>query len=57
VDGTRVWPPRGTRGFGYDPIFVPSGGTLTYGEMEPADKHASSHRARAFAQLVAACLP
>jgi XTP/dITP diphosphohydrolase len=55
VDGTRVWPPRGARGFGYDPIFVPAGEALTYGEMEPAAKHASSHRARAFAQLVAAC--
>ncbi len=55
VEGTTVWPPRGTRGFGYDPIFVPLGGSATYGEMEPAEKHASSHRARAFAQLVAAC--
>lgn len=56
VDGTLVWPPRGTRGFGYDPIFLPDGETLTFGEMAPAGKHAMSHRARAFAELVAACL-
>ena len=56
VDGIAVWPPRGTRGFGYDPMFLPGGGTETFGEMEPAAKHAVSHRARAFAQLVAACL-
>ncbi|MCW5771824.1 MAG: RdgB/HAM1 family non-canonical purine NTP pyrophosphatase [Rhodospirillaceae bacterium] len=54
VDGVLVWPPRGTKGFGYDPIFVPEGGTLTFGEMEPAAKHAISHRARAFAKLIAA---
>ena len=46
VDGTMVWPPRGAHGFGYDPMFVPAGGTLTYGEMEPDEKHAVSHRAR-----------
>ena len=57
VDGTLVWPPRGTRGFGYDPMFLPEGGALTFGEMEPAAKHAISHRARAFAQLVAQCFP
>lgn len=56
VEGEVVWPPRGDRGFGYDPIFVPLGGSTTYGEMEPAAKHATSHRARAFAQLVASCL-
>ncbi len=56
VDGRLVWPPRGDRGFGYDPIFVAEGETLTFGEMEPARKHAMSHRARAFAKLVAACL-
>ena len=56
VDGTLVWPPRGGRGFGYDPIFLPEGESLTVGEMEPARKHAMSHRARAFARLVAACL-
>lgn len=56
VDGTAVWPPRGTLGFGYDPMFVPLGGSETFGEMAPAAKHAVSHRARAFALLVAACL-
>ena len=56
VDGTLVWPPRGTCGFGYDPIFLPEGETLTFGEMEPVRKHAMSHRARAFARLVADCL-
>jgi len=56
VDGHLVWPPRGTRGFGYDPMFVADGETLTFGEMEPAAKHAISHRARAFAKFVAASL-
>jgi len=56
VDGTLVWPPRGTRGFGYDPMFVPDGGTLSFGEMEPAAKHAISHRALAFRRLVDALL-
>ena len=55
VEGTLTWPPRGGRGFGYDPMFVPTGGTLTYGEMEPAAKHAASHRARAMAQMMAGC--
>ncbi len=55
VEGTAIWPPRGERGFGYDPMFVPLGGGRTYGEMDPAEKHATSHRARAFAQLLAAC--
>jgi XTP/dITP diphosphohydrolase len=55
VDGTRVWPPRGARGFGYDPMFVPVGATLSYGEMAPQEKHATSHRAKAFRQLLAAC--
>ena len=54
VEGTLVWPPRGAKGFGYDPMFVPDGGTLTFGEMEPEAKHAISHRARAFAKLIAA---
>jgi XTP/dITP diphosphohydrolase len=49
VDGHLVWPPRGGNGFGYDPMFVPEGETRTYGEMEPAEKYASSHRTRAFA--------
>jgi XTP/dITP diphosphohydrolase len=56
VDGSIVWPPRGDRGFGYDPIFVPLGGSQTYGEIDPEVKHATSHRARAFAQLVEALL-
>ena len=54
VDGTLVFPGRGTRGFGYDPIFMPDGHDLTFGEMEPAAKDAMSHRARAFAKLKAA---
>ena len=55
VHGSLVWPPRGDRGFGYDPMFVPDGRTETFGEMDPAEKHAMSHRAAAFRQLVAAC--
>jgi XTP/dITP diphosphohydrolase len=55
VHGTLVWPPRGNKGFGYDPMFVPDGHQMTFGEMEPEAKHAISHRARAFEQLVAAC--
>ncbi|WP_423606963.1 RdgB/HAM1 family non-canonical purine NTP pyrophosphatase [Sphingomonas sp. MS122] len=54
VDGTLVWPPRGANGFGYDPMFLPNGHTETFGEMDPAAKHAMSHRADAFRQLVAA---
>ena len=54
VDGTLVWPPRGDKGFGYDPMFVPNGFDITFGEMDPARKHAMSHRADAFAQLVKA---
>lgn len=56
VDGEAVWPPRGGLGFGYDPMFVPEGSLLSYGEMDQAVKHATSHRARAFAQLVESCL-
>lgn len=55
VDGTVVWPPRGNQGFGYDPIFVADGHTLTFGEMDPAKKHAVSHRADAFRKLMAGC--
>ena len=55
VHGRLVWPPRGDKGFGYDPMFVPDGHAVTFGEMEPRAKHAISHRARAFEQLVAAC--
>jgi XTP/dITP diphosphohydrolase len=54
VDGTLSFPPRGSRGFGYDPIFTAEGETLTFGEMDPAAKDAISHRARAFAALKAA---
>ena len=54
VDGTLTWPPRGDRGFGYDPIFVPAGHEVTFGEMDPARKHQMSHRADAFRKLVAA---
>jgi XTP/dITP diphosphohydrolase len=54
VDGTLVWPPRGDKGFGYDPMFVPAGYDQTFGEMDPAEKHKISHRARAFKKLVAA---
>ena len=56
VHGTLVWPPRGDQGFGYDPMFVPEDHTISFGEMAPDAKHAMSHRARAFAQLVEACL-
>lgn len=56
LDGTLTFPARGDRGFGYDPIFTPLGGTLTFGEMEPAAKDAMSHRALAFAKLKAALL-
>ena len=55
VHGTIVWPPRGEKGFGYDPIFLPEGRSQTFGEMDPAGKHEISHRAIAFHQLVAAC--
>lgn len=57
VDGTLVWPPRGDHGFGYDPMFQPIGHDITFGEMDPADKHAMSHRADAFRKLVAMLLP
>jgi len=55
VEGTVVWPPRGEKGFGYDPMFLPTGARETFGEMDPSAKHAISHRARAFAQVLAAC--
>ena len=55
VAGRLVFPPRGERGFGYDPIFIADGWDITFGEMDPARKHAMSHRADAFRQLVAAC--
>jgi XTP/dITP diphosphohydrolase len=56
VDCSLTFPPRGGKGFGYDPIFIPEGFDITFGEMEPEQKHRISHRARAFEQLVAACL-
>ena len=56
IDGTLTFPPRGTRGFGYDPVFIPEGFDQTFGELEPAAKDAMSHRARAFAKLKAALI-
>ena len=55
VTGVLTFPPSGTKGFGYDPIFIADEHTVTFAEMEPAAKHAISHRADAFRQLVAAC--
>jgi XTP/dITP diphosphohydrolase len=55
VHGHVTFPPRGTKGFGYDPIFIADGYHITFAEMEPAAKHAISHRAEAFRQLAAAC--
>ncbi len=55
VRGQVVWPMRGEHGFGFDPVFLPDGETETFGEMDPAKKHAMSHRADAFAKLVAGC--
>ncbi len=55
VEGSIVWPMRGERGFGYDPVFVPTGHSVTFAEMDPSEKHSMSHRARAFAQMVEAC--
>ena len=57
VDGAITWPPRGTKGFGYDPLFTPNGGAQSFGEMDPDAKHAISHRADAFAKLVADLFP
>lgn len=56
VEGELVWPPRGEKGFGYDPVFVAHGETETFGEMDPAKKHAMSHRADAFRKLKAALI-
>ncbi|MDO8533704.1 MAG: RdgB/HAM1 family non-canonical purine NTP pyrophosphatase, partial [Xanthobacteraceae bacterium] len=63
VEGMLIWPPRGTRGFGYDPMFLPNGHTRTFGEMSAEEKHGLpprgtglSHRARAFMALAEACL-
>ena len=57
VEGRLVWPPRGNRGFGYDPIFVPDGHGETFGEMDPEAKARITHRTRAFEKLAAACFP
>lgn len=57
VEGQLVWPPRGERGFGYDPIFQAEGQDITFGEMDPEKKHGMSHRARAFAEMVEALFP
>jgi XTP/dITP diphosphohydrolase len=63
AEGTLVWPPRGTSGFGYDPVFMPDGYTRTFGEMSSVEKHGLpplglglSHRARAFVKLAEVCL-
>lgn len=53
AEGTLTWPPRGTLGFGYDPVFVPLGSEQTFAEIDPAEKHKVSHRADAFRKLVA----
>ena len=55
VQGNLVWPPRGTLGFGYDPVFQPVGFDQTFAELDPAQKQAMSHRADAFRQLVESC--
>jgi XTP/dITP diphosphohydrolase len=55
VYGQLTWPPRGERGFGYDPIFIADGHQQTFGEMQPSEKHRISHRARAFEKLVRTC--
>jgi XTP/dITP diphosphohydrolase len=57
VRGTLVWPPRGPKGFGYDPMFLAEGDAGTYGEIDPARKHENSHRAVAFRALIDACFP
>ena len=54
VEGKLVWPPRGDKGFGYDPMFVPAGDNRTFGEIDPEEKHRISHRANAFRKLVSA---
>lgn len=64
VEGTLIWPPRGSQGFGYDPVFIPEGHSITFGEMPAEQKHgwkpgqetALSHRARAFQKFARACL-
>lgn len=56
IDGTLIWPPRGSMGFGYDPMFVPAGDTRTFAEMPFEEKQANNHRAKAFAAMIAAVL-
>ena len=55
VDGQFIWPPRGNKGFGYDPVFQPNGYDLSFGEDDQDWKHSVSHRAKAFEQLIAQC--
>jgi XTP/dITP diphosphohydrolase len=55
VFGEMIWPPRGKKGFGYDPVFIPRGHNISFAEMEPQAKYSMSHRANAFNQLIAAC--
>ena len=55
IQGILKFPARGTRGFGYDPIFQPDGHNVSFGEMDPDAKHAISHRANAFAKLISRC--
>lgn len=57
IDGTLCWPPRGTNGHGYDPVFQPEGQALRFAEMTDLEKNAISHRARSFARFAATCLP
>lgn len=52
IDGMLIFPPRGEKGFGYDPIFIPDGYAITFAEMDPAEKNRISHRARAFAKFI-----
>lgn len=56
IDGQLIWPPRGDKGFGYDPMFVADGYDVTFAEMEQQEKHNISHRARAFKKMLQACL-
>ncbi len=57
VEGRIVWPPRGDKGFGYDPVFVASGDRQTFAQIDPGEKHAKSHRADAFAKFIKAWFP
>lgn len=57
VEGRMVWPPRGDKGFGYDPVFVACGDSQTFAEVDPEEKHAKSHRADAFGKFIKAWFP